>query len=521
MITKQKISYQPTLDLINSFSKESSLDEFFENIPLEDPNVFNYLIEAPINNTFQFNTQFATSAIKKLKPKNIDDLALLTSIARPGPMKYLDEICDIRDGKKEVHYPCKGAQDIFKNTAGFPVFQESLMRFFVECCGMRYSQADTFRRAMAKKKKDLMASLEDTFKEGFQRVSKVSKKEADDYWQSLLAFCSYGFNKAHAYAYSIMAYKTAWLEYYYPAEYLASSMDSKKNDKDEVSRLCKIAKDRGIKILPPSIKHSDISFTATKDGNIYYGLEAIKGVGSSAEKIINFRENNKNFTFEDLLLGLDKKAFNSRVIKGLIKAGAFDDLIDRKLAFYNVENILAYRDENEKWIKKKEKFESKLTLFSLDEFDLPKPKLELITPDKTNVLDLLDAEKEVLGEYVSKHPIDYVKNKNDFNNIELVISNNKEKYLIKEIYCIVNEIKEVVIKKPGNNFGKKMAFVKFDCKDFLIDVAIFPKHYDENLRKALKENHIFMLSLFIENYDKGILDKSKYKYSLNTIFKIT
>ena len=138
-----------------------------------------------------------------------------------------------------------------------------------------------------------------------------------------------------------------------------------------------------------------------------------------------------------------------------------------------------------------------------------------------NVLDLLNAEKEVLGEYVSKHPIDYVKNKNDFNNIELVISNNKEKYLIKEIYCIVNEIKEVVIKKPGNNFGKKMAFVKFDCKDFLIDVAIFPKHYDENLRKALKENHIFMLSLFIENYDKGILDKSKYKYSLNTIFKIT
>jgi DNA polymerase-3 subunit alpha len=349
---------------------------------------------------FQFESTGMQDYLRKLKPTSIHDLVAMNALYRPGPMENIPDFIDRKNGKQKISYLHPKLEPILRETYGVIVYQEQVIKIASEIGGLSLSQADLLRRAMGKKDKELMAKQKKEFVEN--AVTKnIERKIAAEIFDLIEKFASYGFNKSHSVAYSVLAYQTAYLKAHYPAEYMAATLSSEMDNTDKIVVLIDECRKLGIDVLPPDVNESGVNFVVTPKG-IRFGLSAIKNVGTGAvEQIVKARSEKGRFKdIFDFCVRVDLRLANKKTIEGLIQSGAFDSLHNnRAQIFGNVEAAIAYGQDLQEQIEK-----GQSNLFDLGGAKVTNRPMFRTVPDWPET-EKLSREKTVLGFYVSGHPL--------------------------------------------------------------------------------------------------------------------
>ncbi len=375
-----------------------------EALTLDDPAAYESLGKGLTSGIFQFESRGMTDILRRVKPDRLADLTALNALYRPGPIQggMVDDFIARRSGKKKVTYDIPQLQEILQETYGVIVYQEQVIQIFNKVAGFSLGEADVVRRAMGKKKIEVMVANKEKFLEG-ARSNNVSVAKAQKLWDLVEQFAGYGFNKSHSAAYALVAYHTAYLKTHYPVEFMSALLTAEIGNQDKMVRYLAECRDMGIPILPPDVNASDLVFTPSGEA-IRFGLTAIKNVGPTAiESVVAAR--NKLGRFEDLMEfceHVDLRLLNKRVLESLIKAGAFDSMGVKRT------QLLAVLDRAMELGQKRQKeADSGQHGLFMDNADSPPPPPFAMpdVPDWTEA-ERLAAEKEVLGFYVTGHPLE-------------------------------------------------------------------------------------------------------------------
>jgi DNA polymerase-3 subunit alpha len=320
-----------TLDLLH----RRGVDIKEEDIPDADPKTFKMLCEGKSTSIFQFESQGMQSVLKRAKPSTIEDLIALNALYRPGPMENIDQFINSKNGKTAITYPHPSLEKYLKGTYGVIVYQEQVMQVAREVAGYSLGRADLLRRAMGKKKLEILQKEEGPFIEG-ALARGYGRDEAKSIFEILTPFAGYGFNKSHAAAYSVVAYQTAYLKANYPAEFMAANLTNEISNTDKLTEYISEARQMGLSVRPPDINRSDANFSVDH-GQIVYGFLGIKGVGEGiAEAIQEERKAHGKFVdFIDFLTRLHDAGLNRKTMESLILAGCFDSLKHRRRQLLN------------------------------------------------------------------------------------------------------------------------------------------------------------------------------------------
>ncbi len=401
------------------YIKNKNPDFDIGKIPLDDAETYNMMGKGLTDGVFQFESDGMKNVLRQLGPQSIEDLTAVLSLYRPGPMDSIPKYISNRHNPENIKYETPLLKPILDVTYGCIVYQEQVMQVFRALAGYSLGRADIVRRAMAKKKHDVMKREREYFIHGEKdkdgnvicegALSKgISEETAERIFNEMSSFSSYAFNKAHAAAYSFVAYRTAYLKCHYMPEYFAALMSSMMDSASKISLYTFECRKNGIKILPPSVNHSGKDFTPD-GGNIRFGLMAIKNLGAGLiERLIQEREKNGKYTsMYDFCLRNYSREFNRKALEGLIKSGALDGLEDnRRQMLYNIDGVLSAVENQKKYSG-----EGQLDLF--DEMGSP----NIYEPKKMDEMTeelKLSLEKEATGLYLSGHPMDkyesFVKN---------------------------------------------------------------------------------------------------------------
>lgn len=353
------------------------------------------------NGVFQFESGGMKKTLINFAPKSIDDVALLNAAYRPGPMQYIESVTDVKFGRENKSYIVPEMAEILDETYGKPIYQEQIQKIFANIAGFDLGTADIIRRAMAKKHLDELVEHKDKFFNGL--LDKGAKQsDVDKFWEELLDFANYAFNKSHAVAYSLVSYQTAWLKHYYPTEYMAALL--KYTPIAKLPFYIKEANNYDIRVLSPNINKSDRDFIPTKEGNIQFGLRNIKGVSNNAESYIAERNARGEFkSFNDLIIRMCIAGVNIRPLKFLILSGAFDSIIANKNRKVYSEIAQEYLDSCRAAYKKVAGKED------VDPYDYLRSNWTAPIIEQGPNFDkatILENEKELVGFYVSGHPLD-------------------------------------------------------------------------------------------------------------------
>ena len=389
------------VDMIVASGEKVDID----NLPVDDPAVYDLMSSGDTIGVFQFESGGMREYLKKLKPSCIEDLIAMNALYRPGPLgsNMVDDFIDRKHGKKRIEYPHPVLEDILKETYGVIVYQEQVMKIAHVMSGFSLGAADELRRAMGKKKVEVMAKTKNDFVEGAIK-NKIPEKIASDVFDLMAHFAGYGFNKSHSAGYAILAYQTAWLKAHYPAEFMAAALSSEMDKTDRIVILMEECKKMGITVLPPHVNHSFDYFTVEK-GNVRYGLGGIKNVGKNAiEAIVVSRKEGGLFTdLFDFCSRIDMHSINKRMLESLIMAGAMDfPGAERAGMTVAIDQAVEYAQS-----KQKEKDTGQFSLFGdagFAEQSETKPALPKIAPWKR--MEQLTKEKSVLGFWFSGHPLE-------------------------------------------------------------------------------------------------------------------
>lgn len=457
-----------TLTLIKNalkLIKKRGIEIDIDAIPEDDAKTFAMLGEGKSTSVFQFESEGMQGILKQAKPSRIEDLIALNALYRPGPMDNIPQFVDGKFGRKPITYPHPSLKPILEETYGVIVYQEQVMQATQILAGYTLGGADILRRAMGKKKLEEMAKQRALFNEGCAKTHGLSEKESNEIFDLLEKFAGYGFNKSHAAAYSVLAYQTAWLKANYPAEYMAANLTNEINDTKKLTQYIAEARAMGIDVLPPDVNRSESLFTVS-DGQIVYGLIGVKGVGEAlVADIVGERDAAGPYKdFMDFLERVGVKGANKRTAETLIQAGCFDSLGHRRAELVlNLERA---------WDYAQKKIEAgaygQASLFeaaSEEEF----PPFRYDYAEEWPRAELLRLEKQLLGFYVSGHPLDDYKELYrrscdvDFNRLER--ANPDKQYLL--IGQLV-EWREILTKR-----GKKMAFGKVEGYDGSVEIVVF------------------------------------------------
>ncbi len=453
------------------------------NIDEHDEKTYAMLCEGESSGVFQFESPGMRKILKDAKPNSIEDLVALNALYRPGPMAYIPKFIDSKNGKNLIEYTHPDLEPPLKTTYGVIVYQEQVMEVAQIIAGYSMGAADLLRRAMGKKKAEVMALEKVNFIEGAQKKG-YSKQIAEDIFEMLLPFAGYGFNKSHAAAYSVIAYQTAFLKANYPAEFMAANLTNEMNSPDKFSLYLADTKSQGLTLTPPSINKSGRQFTVI-DGAIVYGLQGIKNVGSAAvESILKERnENGPYLSFLDFLYRNESRVLNTRLIESLIQAGSFDELsVNRPTLLANAEMAIKHAQK-----RKESSAYGQVSLFDADEEASMETFIMEEVEDST-LLEKLDKEKQLLGFYVSGHPMDMYKEA--WKRSVTVNLRSPEKIPTSRslnLVAMVTSIKEHITK---GGMGKRMAFL--DLSDFNGEVSavVLPQTW-ENYQDTLKVDTIY------------------------------
>ncbi len=441
-----------------------------EKIPEDDQKTFRLLGEGKSVCIFQFESSGMQGILKQAKPDSIEDLIALNALYRPGPMQYIPQFVESKNGRMAITYPDPSLEDVLKPTYGVIVYQEQVMEVARIVGGFSLGKADILRRAMGKKKVKEMDKMKIEFIDGAVEKG-YTRKKANEIFDMLVPFAGYGFNKSHAAAYSVVAYKTAYLKANYPAEFMAANLTNEINNPDKMTLYISETKNMGLKILPPDINLSYKRF-AVAHGDIVYGLVGVKNVGTGAvEEIVRAREEDGEFTsFIDFLEKVDLKSVNRKVLESLINCGAFDAFEEnRATLLHNLERILEFVTK-----KKEQSMFGQTSLFdNSDESALPSIDIEKV--DEFPVLEMLSNEKELLGYYFSGHPMD--KYKQIWQKSITLSLNHADRAMTDRKYTVMGTITSarVIVTKRG----KQMAFLQIEDFEGSIELIIFPKVWEE------------------------------------------
>lgn len=450
-----------------------------ENIPLDDKNIFHLMAQGNTVSVFQFESQGMQQTLKRFVPEKFEDLILLNAIYRPGPMQYIDDVIAVHSGEKSPHYIAKGMSDILDVTYGYPIYQEQIMQLLNKVAGFSLGEADIIRRYMSKKKTEKFLKYEPKFISGMVKAG-ASQADAKAYWDDLVDFSKYAFNKSHAAAYTYLAYITAYLKYYYPAEYLSAQMNIVEFDK--IPGLYREAKRLGVKVLPININLSSERFVS-QNGTILFGFKGIKGLASNTiQTILETRKSQLFSSLKDFLLRTGIKADTEL----LIQSGAFDEIApnQREAMLLALPDLLSEQDKIQKRIKQSHSEDGEKLKKSIDYIELHKQffeEIEILSfPDEKE--KVLRKEAELLGVYVSGHPLDAYQTTSYRSLSQLAPS--------PRVRCIalIESVKVITTKN-----GQEMAFMTVSDTTGTLDVTVFPRQFN-NLKNQLVSGKVFIFS---------------------------
>ena len=453
---------------------------------------YDILMKAPGNN-FVANSFLVHNSggmkrhLRELKPTVFEDIIAMIALYRPGPMELIPEYIARKNGKKQIEYLHPKLEPILKETYGICIYQEQLLRIAQDLAGFTLGAADVLRKAVGKKIKELLWEQQDKFIQGCVN-NNISKDVAEQLWQWILPFAKYGFNRSHAASYAMIAFQTAYLKAHYPLEFMASLLTTEGTDVERISVLIKECQKMGIQVLAPDINESFRFFSVVPEKNMLrFGLFAIKNVGENiVNLILEERKNNGPFkSIEDLVCRVDPKALNKKPLESLIKSGALDKFGDRGIFLENLEKILDFGRQSQ---KNKSAGQKNL-------FDAPNNgeattfnSLKLYKAKQISQRTKLDWEKELLGLYLSGHPLDDYKTIIQ-KNATLIseIKKNIPANVPVKLSGIIAGIKKIITKN-----GKTMLFVQVEDFTDKIEVIAFPSIVDKN-PLVFVENKIVIL----------------------------
>ncbi|PSQ95906.1 MAG: DNA polymerase III subunit alpha [Bacteroidetes bacterium SW_9_63_38] len=398
---------EDTVDLVGE-TRDIEID--IDDIPLDDETTFELFQRGDTVSIFQFESTGMREHLRKLKPTEIDDLIAMNALYRPGPMENIPTYVARKHGREEVEYPHPLLEDILEPTYGIAVFQEQVMKMAQKLAGFSLGEADILRRAMGKKKEKLMRKQREKFVEGCKEENDIDADEANELFDIINEFAGYGFNRSHAAAYSLVAYQTAYLKAHFPPEFMAAAMTNEMSNTDKLSKVLEEARSMDLEVLSPSINDSKAYFTvqassAGQDGKVRFGLAAIKNAGEKAiDKIIEAREEHGPFEdIFDVTKNVDLGAVNKRTLEALAQAGALDDLEGHRAQLIEgMDTAVQYGQKIQH-----DRMAGQNSLFG--DGDAGAEAMEPGLPSEVETwpkAKRLKKEHEVLGFYVSGHPLD-------------------------------------------------------------------------------------------------------------------
>ncbi len=482
---------------------------YLEKLPLDDEEVYKLFAKGHTIGVFQFESSGMREFLKKLEPTILGDLIAMNALYRPGPMENIDNFIARKHGKKNIVYPHPLMEPILKETYGIIVYQEQVMQIAHEIAGFTLAEADIMRRAMGKKIKSLMDELALKFVVGAEKKG-IKKKKAGEIFSLIEKFAQYGFNKSHSTAYAYIAYQTAWLKVHYPAEFMSANLTSEMSNIDRVVVLINECKKMGIKVTPPDINVSVKDFKPIDNTSISYGLNAIKNVGSKAlDIIINERAKTGAFiSIFDLCARVDQQKVNKRVIESLILSGSFDSIDgNRAQNFAAVDEAVKYGQQMQ---IKKNKNQVDLFGSEADQGALIKiPKLMQL--DEWSEKDSLAKELEVLGLYVSGHPLlEHAENLEEFTNI---LFEEGQEFSSNDKITLGGMITKIVTRFDRRN--REMAFFDMDCLGGHAEIVVFSDYY-KSFENLIVEGNV----VFVKGNPSDTSDFSDLKLICNEIIPV-
>ena len=497
-------------DAVKLASRSSGKDINMEQIDYNDKAVLDSIGTGRTDGIFQLESGGMKSFMKELKPQNLEDIIAGISLYRPGPMDFIPQYIKGKNHTDNITYDCPQLEPILAPTYGCIVYQEQVMQIVRDLAGYTLGRSDLLRRAMSKKKGDVMKKERQSFVYGNEAegvpgciANGIDEKTANKIYDEMIDFAKYAFNKSHAAAYAVVSYQTAWLKYYYPVEFMAALMTSVIENPGKVSEYIYTCRQMGIEILPPDINKGEGSFSVD-NGNIRYGLAAIKSIGKPViQAILTEREARGEFkNMKDFIERLSGKEVNKRTIESFIKSGAFDSLGGTRKQFMVIYvQILDQVNQERKY-----SMTGQMSLFDMvdedqkAEFDIPLPDVGEYEKETK-----LAFEKEVLGVYLSGHPMEEYEEKwrksisKTTLDFQLVEDTGHTKVLDGAREIIGGMITDKTIKYTKNN--KVMAFVTLEDMLGSVEVVVFPKDYEKNQQYLNEDSKVFIKGRVSEEDD--------------------
>jgi len=446
-------------------------------IPLDDPDVYQLLSQGQTIGIFQLESAGMRRLARKLQPTRFSDITAMVALYRPGPMELIDDFIEGKKNPKRVRYPHQDLKPILEETYGIAVYQEQALQIANLMAGYTLGEADILRRAIGKKKRSIMTREKEKFLSQ-ARGKGYTQEIAEKVWSYIDKFVGYGFNKAHATAYAMIAYQTAYMKAKYPVEFMAALLTAEANNKDKIPIAVEEAKQMGIKVLPPDINQSSIGFTIIKDKKslnqkaIRFGLSAIKNVGQASIKAVLKARHKKSFaSLTDFCRRVNQQKVNKKVFESLIQVGAFDRFGKRSQLLLGLESIRQKAAEHQKNANSPQ-----VALFT-DQKDNPHhlPQDKLPEAKEFQKHDLLSFEKQLLGFYLTDHPLAEALNKIRELVSHQISDLDPQVHLDKTVTLggTIKNVRQVFTKKTN----REMAFATLDDETGSLDLIIFPQIY--------------------------------------------
>ncbi|MBK5279626.1 MAG: DNA polymerase III subunit alpha, partial [Bacteroidia bacterium] len=398
---------------LKNIKKRKGIEIDIDKIPLDDLKTYQLYQHGDTSGTFQFESDGMQNYLRGLKPDKFEDLIAMNALYRPGPMEYIPNFIARKNGKEQIKYDLPEMEEYLKDTYGITVYQEQVMLLSQKLANFSKGDADVLRKAMGKKQKDVLDKMKDRFIDGCKK-NNHDERVAEKIWKDWEAFAQYAFNKSHSTCYSLVAYHTAYLKANYPADYMAAVLTHSQNNLDNITYFIEDCRKQGIEVLGPHVNESGVYFEVNKEGQIRFGLGAIKGAGDAAvETLINERDAHGPFKdIFDFALRLSQRSVNKKTFECLALSGAFDCFHE-----YHRRQYIASKEGDISLTEKVIRYSSKMQQDSLSAqaslfgeatgTAMPQPKIDPIEP--FSEIDKLHFEKEVVGVYISGHPLDNFK----------------------------------------------------------------------------------------------------------------